>query len=362
VFECTLVKELENALNELGFSGHFFDNLLNKSKFAKVKTAYINFMKAVVYTKYGSADVLQLKEVEKPAPKDNEVLIKIIATTVNRTDCGFRKPEYLIVRLVGGLFKPKRKILGSELAGIVETIGKNVNTFKPGDSVFGLSTFNFGTHAEYICIPQDNSITTKPTNMSFAEAAAVCDGGFLALANIKKIDFTKSLNILINGASGSIGSASVQFAKYFGANITAVCNTKDFDLLKSLGADHVIDYTKEDFTKNGQQYDVVIDAVGKSSFFRCRKILKPKGLYFSTELGYLSQNIFLALLTPLFGGKKVLFPIPKDSKEDIVFIKELMETGKYKAVIDRTYTFEQIIDATRYVETGQKVGNVVITI
>jgi len=319
-------------------------------------------MKAVVYTKYGSPDVLQLKEVEKPIPKDNEVLIKIIATTVNRTDCGFRNPEYLAVRLVGGLFKPKKKILGSELAGVVEAVGKNVKTFKPGDDVFGLSTFNFGTHAEYICIAEEKSITLMPANISFPEAAAVCDGGFLALANIMKIDFTNKPSILINGASGSIGSASVQFAKYFGAKITAVCNTKDFELLKSLGADEVIDYTKEDFTENGQLYDVIIDAVGKSSFFSCRKILKPQGIYFSTELGYLSQNIFLALLTPLFGGKKVLFPIPKDNKEDIMFIKELMEAGKYKAVIDRIYPFEQIIEATRYVETGQKVGNVVITI
>ena len=319
-------------------------------------------MKAVVYTKYGSPDVLQLKEVEKPVPKDNEVLIKIIATTVNRTDCGFRQPEYLIVRLVGGLFKPKRMILGSELAGIVSATGKNVKTFTQGDAVFGLSTFNFGAHAEYICIAEEKSITTKPVNKSFNEAAAVCDGGFLALAFIKKIDFSNSPNILINGASGSIGSASVQLAKYFGAKVTAVCNTKDFKLLKSLGADVVIDYTKEDFTKNGQQYDVVIDAVGKSSYFRCKKILKPKGIYISTELGYLSQNIFLALLTPLFGGKKVLFPIPKDTKEDIVFLKELMETGKYKAVIDRIYPFEELIDATRYVEIGEKVGNVVITI
>ena len=317
-------------------------------------------MKAVVYTKYGSPDVLQLTEVEKPVPADNEVLIKIIATSVNRTDCGFRQPEYLIVRFVSGLFKPKRKILGSELAGEVQAIGKDVRTFKPGDAVFGLSTFNFGTHAEYVCIAEDKSITTKPANVSFKEAAAVSDGGFLALSYIRKIDFTNSPNILIHGASGSIGSACVQFAHYFGAKITAVCQTKDFELLKSLGAGEVIDYTKEDFTENGQLYDVVIDAVGKSSFFRCRKILKPQGIYFSTELGYLSQNIFLALLTPLFGGKKVLFPIPKDTKEDIVFIKELMETGKYKAVIDRTYPFEQIVDATRYVETGQKVGNVVV--
>lgn len=319
-------------------------------------------MKAVVYPKYGSPDVLQLKDVDKPIPKDNEVLIRVKASTVNRTDCGFRNPQYLAVRLVGGLLKPKKQILGSELAGVVEATGKLVKTFKAGDEVFGLSTFNFGTHAEYICIQEEKSITIKPANISFNEAAAVSDGGFLALAFIKKIDFTNSPSILVNGASGSIGSACVQLASYFGAKVTAVCNTKDFELLKSLGAKEVIDYTKEDFTEKGKMYDVVIDAVGKSSFFRCRKILKPKGIYFSSELGYLSQNIFLALLSPLSHGKKVLFPIPKDTKEDIIFIKQLMEAGKYKAVIDRIYPFKHIVEATRYVETGQKVGNVVILI
>jgi len=320
-------------------------------------------MKAIVYTKYGPPEVLQLKEVPKPTPKDNEVLIKIYATTVNRTDCGFRKPEYpLIVRPINGLFRPKRTILGSELAGEIEAIGKNVKAFKQGDQVFGLSTSNFGTHAEYICIPEEASITIKPANMSYDEAAAVCDGAYLAMSIIRKIDFKNVKKILINGASGSIGSAGVQLAKYYGARITAVCNTKNIELVKSLGADEVIDYTKEDFTENGQIYDVVFDAVGKSSFFRCKKLLKPGGIYFSTDLGFLSQNIFLALLTPIIGGKKVMFSIPKGSKEEIVFLKELIEAGKYKAVIDRRYPLEQIIEATRYVETGQKTGNVVITL
>jgi NADPH:quinone reductase-like Zn-dependent oxidoreductase len=320
-------------------------------------------MKAIVYTKYGPPEVLQLKELEKPAPKDNEVLIKIHATTVNRTDCGFRKPEYpVIIRLINGLFKPKKMILGSELAGEIEAIGKDVKTFKPGDPVFGLSTYNFGTHAEYICIPENGSIAIKPGNMSYEEAAAVCDGLFLAKNLIQNINFKETKKILINGASGSIGSACVQLAKYYGAEITAVCNTINFELVKSLGANEVIDYTKEDFTKNGQLYDVVIDAVGKSSFFHCKKILKPKGIYLSTELGFLAQNIFLALLTPIFGGKKVMFPIPTDSKKDIEFFKELIESGKYKAVIDRTYPLDQIIEAHKYVEKGQKTGNVVITL
>jgi NADPH:quinone reductase-like Zn-dependent oxidoreductase len=321
-----------------------------------------NKMKAVVNTQYGLPEVLQLKEVEKPTPKDNEVLIKIHATTVNRTDCGFRNPEYFLVRIIGGLFKPKKTILGSELAGVIEATGKDVKTFKPGDSVFGLSTFNFGAHAEYICISEEASITTMPSKLSFNEAAAICDGAFLAFTYIRIIDFKKKPKILINGASGSIGTAAVQLAKYYGAEITAVCNTRDFELVKSLGAVKVIDYTKEDFTKNGQLYDVVFDAVGKSSFFRCKKLLNPNGMYFSTELGYLSQNIFLALITPILGGKKVLFPIPKDKKEDILFFKELIENGKYRAVIDRTYPLDEIVEATKFVETGQKTGNVVITI
>ena len=327
-------------------------------------------MKAIVYTKYGAPEVLQLKAVPKPAPKDNEVLIKIHATTVNRTDCGFRKPEYpVIIRLVNGLFKPRKKILGSELAGEIEAIGKDVKTFKPGDQVFGLSTGNFGAHAEYICLPETGSITTKPANISYNEAAAVCDGLMLAITYIRKIDFTNGRKILINGATGSIGSACVQLAKYYGAEITAVGNTRNLEILKSLGADHVIDYTKEDFTKNGKMYDVIIDAVGKSSFFKCKKILKPGGVYFSTELGYLLQNIFLALVTPILSilpgrqtGKKVKFPVPKDSKKDIIFFKEMIEAGNYKPVIDRSYTLEKIVEATKYVETGQKVGNVVITV
>ncbi|MDZ4822432.1 MAG: NAD(P)-dependent alcohol dehydrogenase [Flavobacteriales bacterium] len=319
-------------------------------------------MKAIVYTQYGSPEVLQLREVEKPTPKDTEILIKIHATTVNRTDCGFRKPDYFIVRLFSGFFKPKRHILGNELAGEIEAIGKDVKTFNPGDQVFGLSTYKFGAHAQYICMPEAKSITIKPINMSYAQAAAVGDGLMLAKNLIRKIDFTNKPKILINGATGSIGSACVQLAKQYGATITAVCKTANFELVKSLGADEVIDYTQEDFTKKNQLYDVVLDAVGKSSFFKCKKILKPGGVYFSTELGYLSQNIFLALLTPIIPGKKVKFPIPTDSKKDMVFFRELIEAGKYRAVIDRTYRLEQIIEATRYVETGEKIGNVVIAV
>lgn len=318
-------------------------------------------MKASYYTKYGEPEVLSIQEVPQPKPKDDEVLIKIHATTVNRTDCGFRKPEYFIVRLFSGLFKPNKHILGSEFSGEIETIGSQVKTFKKGDSVFGLSTYQFGTHAEYICIKEKGSITFKPENYSHQEAAAVCDGLMLAINYIRKIDFSKKPKILINGASGSIGSAALQLACYYGAeNVTAVCNTKNIELIKSLGATKVYDYTCEDFTKSNEKYDVILDAVGKSSFFRCKPIMNKNAVYFSTELGYLSQNIFLALLTPLFSKKKVKFPIPNDNKDLIESFKKIIETGKYKAVIDRTYSLDQIVEATHYVESQQKTGNVLI--
>ena len=319
-------------------------------------------MKASVYTKYGPPDVLQLKEVEKPTPKDNEVLIKIHATTVNRTDCGFRKPEPFIVRFFSGLFRPKRTILGSELAGEIEAVGKDVKLFKEGDQVFGHSGDKFGTHAEYICLPEDGSVTTKPANMTYEEAAAVCDGATLALTCLSKANIQSGQTVLINGASGSIGTAAVQLAKYYGAEVTGVCSTMNLELVKSLGADKVIDYTKDDFTKNGQTYDVIFDAVGKSSFSRCKSLMKRGGIFFSTGLGFLVQNPFLALWTSKIGSKKVMFPIPKYTKQDVLFFKELIEAGKLTSVIDRRYPLEQIVEAYRYVEKGQKTGNVVITV
>ncbi|MBK7567209.1 MAG: NAD(P)-dependent alcohol dehydrogenase [Bacteroidetes bacterium] len=318
-------------------------------------------MKASFHTKYGPPEVLQIVEVNKPIPKDDEVLIKIHATTVNRTDCGFRQPEYFFVRFFSGVFKPKINILGTEFAGTVEAIGKNVTLFKVGDSVFGLNTFKFGTHAEYVCIPEHRSIALKPENMSFEEAAAICDGLMLAINYIRKIDFKSTPKILINGASGSIGSAAVQLAKYYGAEITAVCRAEHFELIRSLGANKLIDYTKEDFTKTDDTYDTVLDAVGKSSFGKCKNILKPNGVYYSTELGDWAQNVFLPLFNS-FRNKKVKFPIPTDNKKDILFFKELIEGGNFRAIIDRKYPLEKIVEATKYVESGEKVGNVVITI
>lgn len=320
-------------------------------------------MKASIYNQYGAPNVLQIKEVTKPTPKNNEVLVKIHATTVNRTDIAFRKPDHFINRLFNGLLKPKKQILGTEFAGEIEAIGNHVKTFKVGDQVFGINTMAFGAHAEYVCIPEHKSIAHKPNNMTFMEAAAVCEGFIFANNYVKCIDFKTSPKILINGATGSIGSAALQLAKYYGAkHITAVCNTKNIELIKTLGANDVIDYTKDDLTKINQQFNVVLDAVGKSTFFKCKHLLTNDGVYFSSELGPYSQNIFLALFTPIFRKRKVKFPIPTDSKKDIEFLKDMIESGKYKAVIDRTYPLSQIVEATTYVETGEKTGNVVIRI
>ena len=316
----------------------------------------------MVYRKYGPPEVVQLSEVEKPVPKDNEVLIKIQATTVNRTDCGFRSAEYFIVRFFSGLFVPKNKTLGNEFAGQIELVGKDVISFKPGDKVFGYNDKKFGAHAEYMVMAENDSLTTMPGNISYEEAAAITEGAHYALCDIRAAKIKAGQNYLINGATGGIGSAAVQLAKYFGAEVTAVCSTNNVDLVKSLGADEVIDYTREDFTKINKTFDVVFDAVGKSSFGKCKPLLKKGGIYMSTELGYMSQNPFLAIITPLLGGKKVLFPMPTISKKDVIFLKELVETGRYKPVIDRSYSLEQIVDAYRYVEAGNKIGNVVITL
>ena len=320
-------------------------------------------MKASVFNQYGPPNVLQIKEVPKPSPKDGEVLVKVHATSVNRTDTAFRKPDHFINRLVNGLFNPKKQILGSEFSGEIEAIGSQVKTLKVGDLVFGINSMAFGAHAEYVCISENKSITIKPSNISHTEATAVCEGFIYANNYLKCINFNESPSILINGATGSIGTAALQLAKYYGAkHITAVCNTKNIELIKSLGADEVIDFTKEDFTQSTKQYDVILDAVGKSTFLKCKKILKKGGVYFSSELGPYSQNIWLSLFTPMFCNRKVKFPIPSDSKKDIEFLKEIIENGHFKAIVDRIYPLSEIIEATTYVESGQKTGNVVIEI
>jgi NADPH:quinone reductase-like Zn-dependent oxidoreductase len=317
-------------------------------------------MRAVVHDRYGPPNVLRLEEVERPEPKEDEVLVKIHATTVNRTDCGLRSAELFITRYFTGLVRPKRKILGMELAGEVEAVGAAVSKFEVGDEVFGVK--GFGAHAEYVCIRESAALAHKPTGMTFEEAAAVCDGACIALAALRKADLRKGRSILIYGASGSIGTAAVQLAKSFGAHVTAVCNTRASELVRSLGPDEVIDYTKEDFTRNGETYDVVFDAVGKHSFRRCRRSLKPGGIYIETDLGFMWHVPALALLTRWIGDKRVTLPIPKYTRDDVLLVKELIEAGKYRPVIDRTYPLEDVVEATRYVETGQKTGNVVLTL
>ena len=319
-------------------------------------------MKAIVYTKYGPPDVLELREIEKPIPKDNEVLIRVYATTVNRSDCAMLRAKPFIMRFFTGLFKPNKQILGTDFAGMIETVGKNVASLKIGDNVFGFDDGGLSSHAQYMTLSKDNALATMPNNTTYEQAGASIEGAHYAYNFINKVDIKRGHKVLVNGATGAIGSAAVQLLKYFGANVTAVCNRKDADLVKSLGANKVIDYTKEDFTNSGEKYNFVFDTVGKSTFKKCKPLLVSKGVYMSSELGPMVQNPFLALITPIFGDRKVKFPFPTDRSRSVHFIKKLSEEGKFQAVIDRTYSLEEIAEAYRYVEKGQKIGNVVIIV
>jgi len=319
-------------------------------------------MRAIINTKYGPPEVVQLMEIKRPVAKDNEVLIKVYITTVNRTDCGFRSAQYFISRFYSGLLRPKNKTLGNEFAGVIEGIGKDITQFKIGDRVFGYNDTKFGAHAEYMTIAENEAIVAMPDNLTYKEAAAITEGAHYALCDIRAAKIKKGQHVLIYGATGAIGSAAVQLLKHFGATVTAVCNTKNVELIKSLGAEQVIDYTKQDFTKTGQTFDFVFDAVGKSSFAKCKPILRKNGIYISTELGRYSENIYLALTTPIFSNKRVLFPLPTITKEDVIFLKELVVAGEYKPVIDRQYRLDQIVNAYKYVESGQKTGNVLLTL
>jgi NADPH:quinone reductase-like Zn-dependent oxidoreductase len=318
-------------------------------------------MKAAIHTKYGSPEVVSVMEVEKPTPKDNEVLIRVHVATVNRTDCGFRSAEYFISRFFSGLFKPNNQILGNEFSGVIEAIGKEVTNFNTGDKVFCYNDTVFGAHAQYMLMPENGAMATMPPNISFEVAAPICEGAHYALADIRAANVTAGQNVLVYGATGAIGSAAVQLLKHFGATVTAVCATPHLELVKSLGADVVIDYTKEDFTNTNQTFDFIFDAVGKSSFSQCKKILTPKGIYISTEFGAYGANVWHTLLTPLLGGKRVLFPLPTINKADVLLLKSLVEAGTFKPLIDRKYPLAQIVAAYQYVETHQKTGNVLIT-
>lgn len=324
-------------------------------------------MKAIIYKKYGPPDVLKLEEVEKPTPKDNEVLVKVHATTVNRTDSATIRAIPFFARIMTGLFKPKKQTPGTEFAGEIEEIGKNVKSLKVGDKVFGFDEQGSGAHAQFLKISEDYAVTI-PKNISYEQAAASTEGVHYAYNFINKLALKNGDKVLVNGATGAIGSAAVQLLKYFDVYVTAVCNSKNIELVKSLGADKIIDYTMEDFTKDEEKYNFVFDAVGKSSFAKCKPLLQAGGIYSSSDLGYMAQNIFLPFITPITSklpgqsGKKTIFPMPTDIRGSLLLIKKLIEEGKFTAVIDRSYTLEEIVEAYRYVEKGQKTGNVVINV
>lgn len=319
-------------------------------------------MKAAVHTRYGPPDVVRISEVEKPTPRDNEVLVKVHAATVNRTDCACRAAKPFFMRFFTGLARPRATVLGNEFAGLVEAVGGGVTSFTVGDRVFGYNEGPFGAHAEYLSIRQDASLATMPENVTYEQAAPGTEGSHYALAHIRGAKIQNGQDVLVYGATGAIGSAAVQLLKSLGANVTAVCDTDRVELVRGLGADRVIDYTTEDFTKDEQRFDVVLDSVGKSCFSQCKRLLKPDGIYISSELGPRAQNPLLALIAPLHGGKKVLFPIPKHDQEMVGHLRKLIESGTFRPVIDRTYPLDQIVEAYRYVETGQKTGNVVISL
>ncbi len=322
-------------------------------------------MKAIVCTRYGPPEVLQLREVEKPIPKDNEVLIRIHAATVTKGDCELRSLKLpllwkLLVRVGFGFRAPRKKILGQELAGEIEAVGNAVTLFKKGDQVFANTGLHLGAYAEYDCLPEKGLIATKPANMTYDEAAAVPVGGLHALQYLRKANIQSGQKVLINGAGGSIGTIAVQLAKYYGAEVTGVDSPGKLDILRSIGADHVIDYTREDFTSSGATYDVIFDTVGKSSYSSSIRSLKKKGFYLLGNPG-LSQMI-RASWTSSRGSKKVVGRMEPYRTEDLIFLKELIEAGKIRSVIDRCYPLEEAAEAHRYVDTGQKTGNVIITV
>jgi len=330
-------------------------------------------MKAVVATEYGSPDVLQLAEVEKPTPKDNEILIKIYATTVRFGDIlvrNFRNispreftmpiPLWLPTRMMIGFRKPRINILGAEFAGEIEVVGKSVKRFKAGDRVFGYRGMKMGANADYLCMPETGMVAIKPANMSYEEAAAVPYGAIMALNLLRRVNIQPGQKVLINGASGGIGSAAVQLAKHYGAEVTGVCSTPGLEFVTSLGADHVIDYTQEDFTQNGETYDLIFDILGRSSFSRCKNSLTENGRYLLAS--FKMRAVFHMLWTSIIGSQKVICALAAENPEDLDMIRELVEAGKIKSVIDRCYPLEQTAEAHRYVEEGHRTGHVVITV
>jgi NADPH:quinone reductase-like Zn-dependent oxidoreductase len=318
-------------------------------------------MRAVVHDRYGPPEVLRVAEVERPVPKESEVLVRVHASTVTRGDAmGVRSVEYRFSRLFTGVRRPRRTIFGSEFAGRVEEVGSAVTAFRVGDEVFGMKR---GATAEYVAVRESGVIALKPTGLTFEEAAAIPDGSLLALTCLRPADPLRGKSVLVYGAAGSIGTAAVQLlAHYFEAEVTAVCDTTDVELVQSLGARDVLDRFRDDFTKNGKTYNVIFDAVGKHSFRRCRRSLKPGGIYITVDLGFMYHVPLVALITRFLGSRRAKLGIGRYRKEDLLLVKELVETGKYRPVIDRRYALDAIVEATRYVESGQKKGNVVLRV
>jgi len=338
------------------------ENKNNDSIDTDKSTSLVKKMKAIVFTKYGPPEVLLLKEVEKPTPKDNEVLIRIYGTTVTAGDTELRDLKFsflmrLLMRLGFGIIRPRKKILGQELSGEIESIGKDVKLFKKGDQIFASTAFRFGTYAEYVCLPSTYVMTKKPANMTYEEAAAVITGGFNALYYLRKGNIQSGQKVLIRGASGTIGTFAIQLAKYYGAEVTGIGNPNSLEMMKSLGADKVIDYTKEDFTESGEIYDVIFDVIGKSSFSDFIKSLKENGIYLLANTGARKVRKLLKSGQKVITGKSLIY-----KTEDLVFLRELIEAGKLKTAIGKRYSLEQIPEAHKYVEKGEKTGNIVITV
>jgi NADPH:quinone reductase-like Zn-dependent oxidoreductase len=319
-------------------------------------------MKAVTRKVYGSPDILSVKEVSNPTPKDNEVLVKVYCTTVNRTDCAILRGKPNLMRLFIGLIKPKYKIPGTDFAGVIESIGSKVTNFKPGDRVWGFNDQGVTSQAQFMTTGANKSILKIPKGIEFDHAVSAAEGAHYAFNIINKVKLSPDSNVLVYGATGAIGSALVQLLKYHRARVTAVGNTPNLELIKSLGADKIIDYLTQDFTKDIQKYNFIFDAVGKTSFGVCKPLLVPKGIYISSELGPNNENLYLPFLTKIKGGKRVIFPIPSDCKRTLLFMNNLLEEEKFKAVIDKEYSIEKVKDAYNYAESGQKTGNIILNL
>lgn len=323
-------------------------------------------MKAAICTKFGGPEVIEIQEIEKPVPKENEVLIEIGATTVTTYDCwvrGFKLSSRLIALLFGmnfGIKRPKDPILGTEFAGMIDEVGKHVQNFKRGDIVFGYPGMSVGSCAEYRCMAADGVLELKPNNMTIEEASSVLQGALTALYYLRQVNINKNQKVLVFGASGGVGIYAVQLAKYFGTEVTGVCSTSKVELVKSIGADHIVDYTKEDFSKNGQKYDVIFDTIGKSPFSASIKSLEEKGYFLITT--HKLPRFFRIVWHNLTSTKKVISPLLKETKEDLIFLKKLIEAGKLKSIVDKTFSLEETVEAHKYVESGQKKGHVIIQI